>query len=121
MLPNVTGGANTADADLNSLISALDINTLQQLKRQSKTGATGFGALSDRELGVLENAGTTLRNRRQGEPAIAAEFKRLLESVTDAPPGGGSGAVAMVAPDGRPLSVPLEKVAELEALGAKRR
>lgn len=33
---------------------------------------------------------------------------------------GAGGAVAMTAPDGRKLTVPAEKVAELEALGAKR-
>lgn len=36
-------------------------------------------------------------------------------------PAPSGGVVSMVAPDGRPLQVPAEKVAELEALGAKRR
>lgn len=36
------------------------------------------------------------------------------------PSSGGSGSVAMKAPDGRTLSVPADKVAEMEAHGAKR-
>jgi len=46
----------------------------------------------------------------------------FLENSGRAPKttGGGGGTVAMIAPDGRHLNVPADKVAELEKLGAKR-
>jgi hypothetical protein len=44
---------------LNNLVSSLNsekaIGTLEELKSQSRTGATGFGALSEKELALLLN------------------------------------------------------------------
>jgi hypothetical protein len=79
--PNLTEGSNTAMAKLDHLIGLLDVNKLREMKAQSRTGATGFGALNEKELGILESAGSTLRNRRQGEGAYAAELKRIRDTV----------------------------------------
>jgi hypothetical protein len=43
-----------------SLNSAKAIQTLEQLKSQSRTGATGFGALSEKELDLILNKTRTL-------------------------------------------------------------
>ena len=44
---------------LNNLVSSLNsekaIGTLEELKSQSRTGATGFGALSEKELALILN------------------------------------------------------------------
>jgi hypothetical protein len=79
--PNLTEGSNTAMAKLDHLIGLLDVNKLREMKAQSRTGATGFGALNEKELGILESAGSTLRNRRQGEGSYAAELKRIRDTV----------------------------------------
>ena len=65
----------------------------------------GIGNASGRALGEYYGEGTTLESR----------LKDFEEQ------GTAGGPVAMIAPDGRPLMVPAEKVAELEAKGAKRR
>lgn len=82
--PNITESANTAAAKVDRLIALLDINKLREMKAQSKTGASGFGALSQKELGILESAGSTLRNRRQSEAAYAAELQRVLQTIAKA-------------------------------------
>jgi len=62
-------------------------------------------------LQSLDDQVKRVQGRISGQPSAPA-----------APPApGGGGLVAMVAPDGRPLMVPAEKVPELEAHGAKRR
>jgi hypothetical protein len=53
-------------------------------------------------------------------PEFYGEGKSVDELLKEFEESGGQ-AVAMVAPDGRPLMVPAEKVAEMEAAGAKRR
>lgn len=48
-------------------------------------------------------------------------FKKWLKTYAeDGKDGGGGGTVAMTAPDGRALDVPPDKVAAMEAAGAKR-
>jgi hypothetical protein len=120
MLPTVFGKTKSAEADIAQLRSLLTLDKIAEMKRQSQTGATGLGAVNTREFGALEAAGSKLGATGIDEASYAAELKRILAAVG----GGGTlntgGTVAMVAPDGRRLSVPAEKVAEMEALGAKR-
>lgn len=46
--------------NLNKLKSQKIVDLMEQMKRVSKTGATGFGQLSEKELKVLETASTAL-------------------------------------------------------------
>jgi hypothetical protein len=48
--------------NLNKLLSAKILNTMNEMKAASKTGATGFGQLNRSELGVLQNASTALKS-----------------------------------------------------------
>lgn len=97
--PDWSEGANSALAKIDRLISLLDINKLREMKAQSKTGASGFGALSEKELGVLESSGSTLRNRRVGEGTYAAELKRIASTIRK--PSGAGGAAQTPAGGGR--------------------
>ncbi len=124
-LRNIPGtGTADADAALKRLQGRAVVDLLSEMKAQSRTGATGLGALSAPELRLLENTAAMLGGSLSDD-AAAEELDRLYGlaeragSNAAAPSGGGT--VAMVAPDGRQLSVPAEKVAEMEALGAKRR
>ena len=65
---------NTLKGLTETLQSAKVLNTLQQLKTQSRTGATGFGPLSDKELGVLQ------ADIRKLDPA-SSNFKENLDFV----------------------------------------
>ncbi len=70
----------TADIAINNLKSRLVIDLIGQMKAQSRTGATGFGALNVKELGVLENAIGQLDPNMQ-EDAFAAELKRIRDKI----------------------------------------
>lgn len=72
---------------INRLQGLLDLKKLGDLKSQSRTGATGFGQLSEKELAVLENAASTLRNRRQGEVSYASELRRIRDELSRAQGG----------------------------------
>lgn len=48
-------------ANVNKLTSSKVLDMIKTMKDASKTGATGFGALSEKELTVLENSSTALK------------------------------------------------------------
>jgi hypothetical protein len=79
--PDITEGTNTALSKIDRLMGLLDINKLREMKSQSKTGASGFGALSEGELRLLESAAATLRNRGQSESSYAKELQRIRDTV----------------------------------------
>lgn len=55
-IPEAATVGKDLQADLNNLLAMGAINTMIQLKAESKTGSTGFGALSASELTILKNA-----------------------------------------------------------------
>jgi hypothetical protein len=61
-------------ANYEKLISKNVLDTLRQMKSDSKTGASGFGQLSEKELAVLMNASTVLKRNMSEEDA-----KRYIE------------------------------------------
>jgi len=74
---------NARDA-LDGLISLLDMDTIRAMKEQSRTGATGFGALSEKELNVLENAATTLRGQRMSDAEALRELIKIRNEMITA-------------------------------------
>ena len=77
------GKTSDLSADLNRLASTQIVGLIDEMKRQSATGATGFGALNMRELDVLQNSATTLANRNISDQAAAAELKRIRDKVME--------------------------------------
>lgn len=49
------------ETNVDRLLSQKVIDVMAEMKRQSKTGASGFGALSQKELDVLQQASTALK------------------------------------------------------------
>jgi len=76
-------GSRWADlnADMDFLVSSGVINTMRELKEKSPTGSTGFGALSEKEMGVLENAFSTLSNRNQSPQKMKEELGRIITKM----------------------------------------
>ena len=74
---------------LNNLVSTLQsekvMGTLEQLKSQSRTGATGFGAISEKELTLLMNRITSLdptdKMFKQNLGTVMDEWKRVQQKV----------------------------------------
>lgn len=97
-------GSQKALAAINRLQGMLDLQRLGEMKAQSRTGASGFGALSEKELAVLEGSASTLRNRRQGDVSYGSELKRIRDAINSgrqvapaqapAPGGGAPGKIA---------------------------
>lgn len=57
-------------ANFNKLLSKRVLETMTQLKKASKTGATGFGQLSEKELAVLQDASTVLKKNMSEKDAM---------------------------------------------------
>ena len=68
----------TAKAALDQITGTLTLDMLKDMKAQSRTGATGFGQLSGRELDVLQSAATVLRGEVSPERALQ-ELKKLYD------------------------------------------
>ncbi|MGV1037937.1 MAG: hypothetical protein ACOYD0_13065 [Candidatus Nanopelagicales bacterium] len=80
-LQNVPGfSARDAQATIDQLRSRLVVDLMGEMKAQSKTGATGFGALSEKELKVLQDSAGKL-DPSQSEAAFAKELKRIRSMV----------------------------------------
>lgn len=84
--------AANAQADVDRLMGLLSVDLLRELKSQSATGATGFGALSERELDVLQSAATTLGKRNVQDASFAQELKRIRDKVNLVYSGGAAPA-----------------------------
>lgn len=63
-------------AELNFLKGKQVLNLMTELKQASKTGATGFGQLSEKELALLENSANKLE-RGLPEKAAKKELNRI--------------------------------------------
>lgn len=87
-LPTLRGG-KTADieAQLKTFKAKSAISTLSKMKSESSTGASGMGALSERELDVLIDAYTTLQtfqsvgSMRKNLKIVQDGTKRLINAM----------------------------------------
>jgi hypothetical protein len=75
----VPGSSQQArEATIDTIKSSIALEGMQQLKRESPTGSTGFGQLSNKELGVLENRIANLASSQNADA-----FKKNLQAVMD--------------------------------------
>lgn len=84
-----TTQARTGRNKIDRLKNLITLEMISEMKRQSRTGATGFGALNLRELGVLENSAATLdpgMNEADFEKEVI-RIKERLEKVLQDPSG----------------------------------
>lgn len=83
-LADITPGTTQADAfnKHKTLISKVVLGTMQQLKATSSQGATGFGALSEKELKVLENSSGNL-NLSSSYPELIKNYKDFQKKLLD--------------------------------------
>lgn len=67
------------EANVSKTLSKKIVDLMGEMKQASKTGATGFGALSQKELAVLETASTALN--RGLSPADAQRYLDQIEGM----------------------------------------
>ena len=65
-----------------SLVSQVALRTMDRLKQQSATGATGFGALSEKELKILENSIGNLRLSSSKEELVK-NYKKFQDDLME--------------------------------------
>lgn len=106
MLHKVPGSdALTADSAINTLKSKLMVALIGEMKAQSRTGATGFGAMSIKELGILENAIGEL-NPESDEENFANELNTIRDKLKlIMQPGEGEGNQTVTPKGNVPLSL----------------
>ena len=83
-LPSIPGTSRTTwESNINKLLSGKIINLMTEMKQASKTGATGFGQLSNKELGVLQEASTALKRGMSPKDAqkILTDMKSKLQKI----------------------------------------
>lgn len=69
-LPSIPGTERSDwEANVNKLLSQKVIDIMTKMKEASKTGATGFGQLSNKELKVLQDSSTALKRTLRPEDA----------------------------------------------------
>lgn len=78
-IPVIRNDAKDADAQLKNIAGQVAMATLSRLKSLSATGATGFGALSNQELNLIQNSIATL----QSDKISNAELARSLKIIRD--------------------------------------
>lgn len=100
---DVVPGTSKADAfNLHkSLVAKSALTTLERLKQQSTSGATGFGSLTEKELALIENAIGNLklssskdelqRGYSQFQDALLNARNRLIEKFQEKYPGAETG------------------------------
>ena len=71
-------GAKVQDNLLRTITAGKVIDTIMEMKQQSKTGATGFGALNGRELDQLEAKARTLD---PASPAFETDLKYIEDKL----------------------------------------
>jgi hypothetical protein len=82
--PNFTGDALDAMTLYSNIVGAQIVGMLSDLKAQSKTGATGFGALSDRELALVKESASKLQRaqtKEQFDKHLAEYISRLQRMI----------------------------------------
>lgn len=89
-----------ANADIDELKSRMIISLIQEMKAQSRTGATGFGALNLKELGVLEKefAGFDPNNPEEKAGASLKALRDRLSKIL-LPAEGSATPITTTNPD----------------------
>lgn len=80
-LPTLVPGSERSvwEANINKLLAQRIVDLMTQMKQASKTGATGFGQLNEKELKVLQDASTALKRNLPLDKAM--EYLDEMDSV----------------------------------------
>lgn len=81
-IPGTPG--RSGQASLKKVASEQVLNLIGHLKSQSRTGATGMGNMSDRDMGVLQSAATKLNDPYLDEETIRVELVKIRNVLRNA-------------------------------------
>lgn len=106
-IPFVTGNYGKRvewESNVNNLLSKKVIDIMNEMKRASRTGATGFGQLNQSELQLLKNSSTVLNKRLP--PDIAMKYLNQMEGIYQKVLNGGGNAPGAVQQAGGQSVIP---------------
>lgn len=92
-LPSIPGTQRKNwEVNINKLISESVLKVMNDMKQASRTGATGFGQLSNKELGLLQDAATALKRTLSPEDAARylGQIKESMNKILREQPSGQS-------------------------------
>jgi hypothetical protein len=78
--------ASKGNADINQLKNILTIDLLNSLRNHSKTGSTGFGRMTDKDLKVIQDAASQLDYKNMTEDKYAEQLgfiRKKLHGIVD--------------------------------------
>jgi hypothetical protein len=81
-VPYITGDYDKRiewEANVNKLLSGKILEIMNDMKQASRTGATGFGQLSNKELELLRQASTALNRRLP--PDVAERYLNDMQKI----------------------------------------
>ena len=124
MISGLPWSTNSYDASTTRkrLKDLLTLDLIGEMKAQSKTGATGFGQMNLRELGVLEGGASRLEGKLSDLDAPGAlkdVRKHLRDILMDETPSEQDFEV-LIDPNGIPRRIPRNQVEEALKRGARR-
>lgn len=80
-VPYFRNDVKDSQAQLENIRSQVVLATMSKLKALSSSGATGFGALSEKELAVLQNALASLDSAKISNNELKASIKVIREAM----------------------------------------
>lgn len=98
------------ESNIDKILAQKTLNILTDLKKQSKTGATGLGAVNEREFATLQQAATELRRNYSPEKAerVLNDMERFHIKVLSAQ----NEEVEVISPDGQQGTIPASQLEE---------
>ena len=116
-LPSMPGSERKNwEANIDKLLSQKIIDVMASMKEASKTGATGFGQLSNKELEVLKNASTQLK--KSLSPQDAQRYLNQIKNTLNKVAGDGGDSVNQNTQSPKSYSItPEQAIEELKRRG----
>ncbi len=68
-------------AEIDNLVNSGVIQSMMEMKRNSPTGSTGFGALSEKEMGVIQSAFSILNDRNITPEKAKEALKQIYTNI----------------------------------------
>jgi len=96
--PLIRSDVKDADAQLKNIAGQVALTTMARLKALSAQGATGFGALSEKELGLLQNSIATLQSDQISNAQLKESLKVIRNSMAKVSAWKGSAPATPAAP-----------------------
>jgi len=115
------------EANINKLLSSKILDIMSKLKEASRTGSTGFGQLSEKELKVLQESSTALKRNLSPEDAqeilsdMKVKLEKILQDKNALAQENMPEQIEVISPEGIEGTIPFEDLQEALNSGYRRK